>query len=265
MIWDTIEGLLKALLESLKSQQTPIVVAPVTVKEIIKMDKWRYWPKAHRPKDSDGNTIRMKTKGKYPRGLVGAVVHYTAGRSGGLKKAISSILGGIKNGFMFVCIADSGELVQAHPVDEWGYHAGESAGITSKMKKLILGSVSDELIGIEINNAGQVKKQKDGTFITYFGVVLQPSEVRYVTEEKYGCPTGYYHKFTPQQEATLIDFLVDLKKREPEVFDFDNVLAHHEVSGKRGLGYFRKPDCGGALSMNMDDFRSLLKKKYEGK
>lgn len=225
-----------------------------------------------KPVDKGSNKIpfavqspkRMKTKGKYEGGYPkGAVVHFTSGRyEGGVDKALDTIEGGIKNGFTFLCIGNDGAIVQAHPINEWGYHAGESAWKNPKFVKRLVGTVSDDLIGIEINNAGKLEKTKDGRYKTWFGTYIDAKDVRYVAEAEYGCPSGYYHKFTPEQEATLIETLLWLKSNDKTgLFNFDLVVAHHEVSGKLGIGFFRKNDCGGSLSMNMNDLRSLLKAK----
>jgi hypothetical protein len=53
-----------------------------------------------------------------------------------------------------------------------------------------------------------------------------------------------------------------LKNNNPKIFDFDKVLGHHEVSGRVGLGYWRKIDPGGSLSMPMREYREYLKKLY---
>lgn len=201
---------------------------------------------------------RMKTRGEYPlKYPKGAVVHFTAGRyEGGLKKAIDTIDGGIKNGFTFLCISNDGKVVQAHPISQHGYHAGESAW------QKLRGSVSDDLIGIEINNAGKLEKTSSGKYMTWFKTEVPEDQVRYVTEKMYACPTGHYHKYTEAQEEALIKTLLFLKENNPEVFDFDFVLGHHEVAGKKGIGRWRKNDPGGALSMPMDMFRIKLKELY---
>lgn len=195
---------------------------------------------------------KMKTKGKYalkyPRGLLW---HHTAGRDGAAK----TIEGGIKNGFAFVCIQEDGLLIQAHPVSEWGYHCGESAWAK------LTGSLSDDCMGMEINNAGKLTKTSDGRYKTWFGTYLPEDKVRYVTEKEWGCPTGYYHKFTEAQEKRAIEFSLWLKRNDPfDVYSFDFNLGHHEASGKLGIGYWRKNDPGGSLSMPMPEMRDLLKK-----
>ena len=128
-------------------------------------------------------------------------------------------------------------------------------------------------IGIEMNCAGNLTKI-NGKYYPYWALdkskkrVIYPDEeipadqVRYVTEEAYGCPTGYYHKYSPEQEKTLIEFLVWLVLNDPYgVFKVERILGHHEVSGKRGIGKWRKPDPGGSLSMTMDQLRATVLKE----
>lgn len=204
----------------------------------------------------------MPIRGSYENGYPkGAIVHYTAGAfSTGLQDAKDSIDWGISEGYTFLCIARTGDLVQAHPVNQWGYHAGESAW------KGLIGGVSDDLIGIEMCNAGLVERtpQADGRFKTWFGTFIKKEDVRYVTEEEWDCPTGYYHKYSPEQEATLIKTILWLKSNDPfGVFSLDLVLGHHEVAGMQGIKYWRKMDPGGSLSMPMSKFREHLKSEYE--
>lgn len=262
---DIIENILKsaleAILQSRKPQETPAPIIQPKVEapkkqEFVKGLDW--YPTAIRPVGSDGKKLRMKTRGVYAGGYCeGAIVHFTSGRyEGGVTKAISTIQGGIKNGYAFVCIGIDGSLVQAHPISEWGYHAGESAW------KILGSSVSRKTIGIEMNNAGKVKKISDDKFETWFGTYLTKAEVRYVEEKEWGCPTGYYHKYTEKQEKTLIDFLVFLKRNDKTGnFKVENILGHHEVSGKLGIGYWRKNDPGGSLSVPMKKLRQIVEQK----
>lgn len=202
----------------------------------------------------------MKTKGEYAKGYPrGAIVHFTAGRSGGLQNAKDCIDLGISNGYAYMDIASTGQVVQSHPLNQWGYHAGES-------KWPGLGSgVSEYLVGIEMDNAGRVEKVGDNMFKTWFGTHLTANEVRYVTEKEWGCPTGYYHKYTDVQEKALIDLLVWLKKNDPVgCFNIDFILGHHEVAGLKGIGRWRKEDPGGSLSMPMPKLRELVKERCKG-
>ena len=220
----------------------------------------------------------MRERGNYPgpnAGPKGMVVHFTAGRwEKKLASALQSIAGGIKDGYTFLCIACTGELVQAHNVLKYGYHAGESAWRV-KLKRLpwsIVGSVSDGFIGVEMNNAGKVdrvvnSKTKQITYKTWFDQTLTEDQVRYVQEKDgriyngefyaWGCPTGHYHKYSAEQEETLIRTILWLYVN-CEDFKLEYVVGHHEVAGKLGIGYWRKNDPGGALSMPMEMLRAKL-------
>lgn len=230
------------------------VVAPIKPEQPApkerKAEMLDWYPKAIK------HSKRMKTKGKYAKGYpVGAVVHFTAGRDGAAK----TIDGGIKNGYAYVCIQKDGTMVQAHPVSEWGYHAGESAW--KHLAKKLSGAVSDDLIGIEINAAGRCEALGNGKFKTWFGEILTQDQVRW-TPGKDNQLKGWYEKFTPAQEKTLIEFLLWLKGQAPDVFDFDFVLGHDEVAGPAGIGRWRKNDPGAALSMTMPELRAYLKRAW---
>lgn len=202
----------------------------------------------------------MPVRGKYPNGWpVGAVVHFTAGRRGGWKKAVDGIKSGAEKGFTYLVIGDDGTVTQGHPIDRWGYHSGESQwpGLNSPVHK--------DLIGIEVQCAGKLEHLGGGRLQTWFGTPVEPSQARKVEESTWGCPSGFYEKFTDKQEESLIKVLMWLKKNDPtrETFNFDFVLGHHEVSGKRGIGRWRKNDPGGSLSLPMEKFRDRLKSQWQ--
>lgn len=200
--------------------------------------------------DAAKHPRRMKAVGKFKGGFPkGLVVHYNAGHD----NPPACIDLGIKNGYNYLAMGNDGKILQANPLDEWGWHAGKTAWPG------IAGDVNDEFIGIEISSAGLLKKS-GSAFVSWFGKTYPPEMVR----EFAGAPNqvkGPYHKFTEAQEQSLIDFCMWLKVQDPEGFSFDNVVGHDEV---RALGGYPgdKQDPGGALSMPMAAFRSLLKEKY---
>lgn len=201
---------------------------------------------------------KMKSRGyyqdKYP---MGAIVHFTAGRfKGGISKAIDTINGGIENGFNFLCISNDGKVVQACPLDQWGYHAGVSQWPN------LGSSVSSKLVGIEINCAGNLTK-KGNKYFTWYGEEIQESDVRYIPKDTPSQAKGYYHKYTMEQEAALVDLLVWLKANNPKVFKIEYILGHCEVAGVAGIGRWRKIDPSGSLSMSMPELRALVEKKYK--
>lgn len=193
-------------------------------------------------------TPRMRSKGKYandyPRG---AVVHFTAGRDQTEEQARNSVHHGRENGYVYFVIGPTGQVYQACPLNEWGYHAEEShwPGLGN--------GVSSKLVGIEITNAGKLTLERK----SWFGVQYARTETREVNLD-HDCPPGLYKKYTPDQEAALINLLLWLHSNNPTVFNFSYVLGHHEVSGVKGIGFWRKNDPGGALSMTMEGLRKLL-------
>jgi N-acetyl-anhydromuramyl-L-alanine amidase AmpD len=196
-------------------------------------------------------TPHMPTQGAYPDGYPrGAVVHFTAGRDDNEQHAANMVSWGREQGYCYFVIGPSGIIYQSFPLDRWGHHAGESAwpGLGS--------SVSSKLVGIEVCCAGKLDDKNQ----SWFGVTYPSSEVRKVTESKHGCPTGFYRKFTAEQEQSLKQLLIWLKQNNPAVFSFDLVLGHHEVSGMKGIGHWRKNDPGGSLSMPMDILRDDIRR-----
>lgn len=189
-----------------------------------------------------------KPMGPYPQGYPeGAVIHFTAGRDQSEHDAISTLAAAGNQGLAFFMIGPTGTIYQSLPLDQCGSHAGESAwpGLGRK--------VSNRLVGIEVACAGQL----DNTLTSWFGQKNLIGDCRLV-DESHGCPSGWYKCFTDAQETALVDLIKWLKSNNPEVFKYENVLGHHEVSGQLGLGYWRKSDPGGSLSLPMPDFRSFL-------
>jgi N-acetyl-anhydromuramyl-L-alanine amidase AmpD len=206
---------------------------------------------------------KMKTHGAYPEGLRGATIHFTAGEPG------TGILDwGNQQGFAFLYIDRDGKLYQAHNLLEWGYHAGNSAH--PKLK----GGVTDDLVGIEIACAGRLRKVAGmDLYAPWFAIKdgapgsgeLDPqwvkesrcfpaSECRYESQNDEDSVAGWYHKFTREQEDTLVKVLGWLKNNIP-TFDCELILSHFEVAKPVG----RKNDVSGALGMSMEQLRASVK------
>ncbi|MFN3453461.1 MAG: N-acetylmuramoyl-L-alanine amidase [Pseudobdellovibrio sp.] len=219
-----------------------------------KRDLW--YPKAIIRTD-----LKMKSNGNYPKGYpMGLIVHYTAGNfDKGVDNAIATIKGGISNGYKYECLGRDGKLVQTNPLSQWGSHAGESAWVINGVKKT---SVSQYFAGLEICNAGILTK-KGTKYYTYWGKEIPASEVRYVAKNDDNIAAGYYHKYSTEQETELLEYCLWLKANNPDVFSFDYILGHDEVAGPKGISRWRKTDPGGALSMNMSEFRNKVKLEYK--
>lgn len=202
---------------------------------------------------------RMKTGGAYAggRGPKSLTVHYTAGRG----TAQDVINQGIANGYTYHAIGKQGDLVQAHDASRYGAHCGKSAWPG------YWGGLNDDSVGVEVVCAGLLTRQKDGSFKTWFGSYVDPINVRYVDGKAWGCPTGFYEKFTRDQEDMLTRTILWYFDQNPDYFGWhkklgrggEMALGHHEISGVPGIGYWRKSDPGGSLSMPMNEYREKLK------
>lgn len=232
----------------------------------MKNEKLLWYPNAVVRKD-----IARTPKGTYENNYpVGAIVHFTAGHySEGVKNAINTIS---DSPYFFCAIGTDGKFVQVNPLNEWGYHAGESSWVINGKKR---SGVSNWLVGIEMNNPGMLTK-KNGKFYTYwdekFEKPLDSKLVRVFDKDKDNIQAGYYLPYTKEQESGLIEFLLWAKRNNPDVFSFDYVLGHDEVAGNLtyadsakgyGINRDRKNDPGGALSMTMPEFRKFLNAEYK--
>lgn len=185
----------------------------------------------------------MKAQGKYEHGHpIGAIVHYSASRDDNEQQAIDMLTWGIGEHYAFFVIGPTGQVYQSLPLNLYGSHAGKSfwPGLGS--------SVSSKLVGIEIACAGLL----DNNNKAWFGKVYSPDQVRTVSKADYGV-TGKFKKYTKEQEIALFELLKWLHDNNPEVFNYDYVLGHHECSPDR------KTDPGGSLSVNMKTLRAALK------
>lgn len=197
-------------------------------------------------------TPEYKSRGLYPKLYpMGAVVHFTAGRSKAGDEDAKNTVSWLRNeGLAAFVISSTGNIFQALDLTKWGYHAGASEYPT-------LGTgVSSKLVGIEICCAGNVE-DLGGSYKSWFGEKYVEGEVR-KSHDNANIHAGAYHKYTQAQENALIQLLLWLKSNNPSVFDFDFVLGHDECCAPRG----RKVDPGASLSMTMPEFRELLKGKY---
>jgi N-acetyl-anhydromuramyl-L-alanine amidase AmpD len=188
---------------------------------------------------------------KYPEG---AIVHWTAGHRNGLAAGAKFMK---SSGMNYFLVTKEGEVGQGDPLDQWGYHAGPSsyAGVS--------GTVSDELVGFEVQAAGVLRKSGDffypwwdeGKNLASNRIPI--SDVVY-SARKANIAPGYYHAFTQEQMQGLRKALCWLHLNKPSVFQIKLILGHDEVSPGR------KTDPGAALvdsngnPITMSQFRDII-------
>jgi N-acetyl-anhydromuramyl-L-alanine amidase AmpD len=182
------------------------------------------------------------------------VVHWTAGHRNGLKA------GGDfqrSSGMQYLLLDADGNLGQGDPLNVWGYHAGASKypGVS--------GTVSDELVGIEVQAAGTLRKHGEHFYPWWDNGKNLPANRISATDVIYSpkrgnIAAGHYHRFTAAQMLAMRRAICWLHLNWPSVFRLSLVVGHDEVSPGR------KTDPGAALvtekgeAMTMPEFRDQL-------
>ena len=189
------------------------------------------------------NYSKGKTRGRYRAGMPqGAIVHFTAGHRNGLERGMADAAA---SAYGYFLIDADGNIGQNIPLTHWAYHAfpAEYRGIKH---------VASQLVGIEMQCWGKVKKDPQGNWRSWAKYSVRPNGVRTVEKEA-NREAGTYQIFSWAQEEALISLLIWLYSNDPERFNLDWVLGHDEVSPGR------KNDPGGSLSMTMPEFREHLR------
>lgn len=179
--------------------------------------------------------VKFKTHGYAKKTPEGLVVHYTV--SGNNPENLVKYLA--KQGYGCMVMAHDGRIYIPEGFDifkQAAAHAGKSAwnGISG---------MNSHFMGMEICNWGSAGKQH-----------VSADKLRVISKKTANQQPGTYEKYTPEIEASLINFCLWAKSKCP-TFSFDNVAGHDEVALPAG----RKNDPGGSLSMTMPAFREKLK------
>jgi hypothetical protein len=259
---------LKAILDMFKKEldlETPTVIKPnpepmviipepkleTTPKPPLKkpIDPVLWYPDAFIP------NAKMQTQGKYRMGYPeGAVIHATAGWDRDFADALNTHNYGAKEGLCWITISPDGRIIQSHPLDQFGSHAGESM-----WNGLPGNRISRFLLGIEVCSSGELDFNLAASYSPKR--VYKKDETRILdNDSNHWGPKGVYSKFTAAQEDSLLKLLLWLHRNNPDVFKLDNVVGHHECAGQLMLKRWRKVDPGGCLSMPMDEYRKYLKR-----
>jgi hypothetical protein len=247
------------------------------------------------PKFVTLSQVKQVFRGRRPKGIEGAIVHWDASRTRPVKGpddlewgARNTLQYGASQGHAYATIARSGTIYLPGNMDwqAWGYHAGPSKCPVTKRE-----GVSQFYVGFEINCPGWLYPTPDpDLYIPWFNAVTTPKgeivlnskkqatvrnaagvtyrrkELRFATTRTGNIAPGPYVPFTDAQQVALVNVLLWLKRTYPLTFRLDCVFGHDEVSPGR------KVDPGaslGALSgtgpgepMTMQQLRTRLLKTW---
>jgi N-acetylmuramoyl-L-alanine amidase len=147
------------------------------------------------------------------------VVHYTAATTA--SGAIEWFKNPESNASAHLVIDRDGTITQMVPFNRRAWHAGES-------KWGELSDVNSYSIGIEIVNAGKLRKRTDGTWLTWSKHSVPDDEVTLATHKNEQQETGW-HEYTERQ----IQVTLEVGKLLASKYELVDVLGHDDVAPTR--------------------------------
>jgi len=165
-------------------------------------------------------TPSPNTSGRFQSGSPDTIVlHFTAGSS--LASSVNMLTNADSGVSAHFAVGRNGEIVQMLPTNKIAWHAGESHYEGRS-------GLNRYSIGIELDNAGQLKARGDGSFESWFGETYDESEVlvaQHINQQS----TSFWHKYTESQIArTLL-----LCKALCGHYNISTVVGHEEISPLR--------------------------------
>jgi N-acetylmuramoyl-L-alanine amidase len=164
------------------------------------------------------------------------VIHYTACTT--LESAVTWFENPAAQASAHLVVGRDGEIVQMVNFNRRAWHAGKS-------KWGELEGLNQYSIGIELVNAGKLRKRADGKWIDWAGNMIPDDEVTLATHKHENGETGW-HEYTDVQINTLLEVAIALNS----AYRFADVLGHDDISPAR------KVDPGPLFPIN--SFRSKV-------
>ncbi|MBZ6076329.1 N-acetylmuramoyl-L-alanine amidase [Microvirga puerhi] len=157
------------------------------------------------------------------------IMHYTAG--GSAEGAISWFKDPRAKASAHLVIGRDGEVTQMVPFNRVAWHAGRSSWNE-------LEGMNSYAIGIELANAGKLRKNEQGDWVNWASNKVPPAEVTVATHKDETTPAGWQLYTSEQLEAAL-----GVAMALHEAYRFLDILGHEDVSPRR------KVDPGPAFPM----------------
>lgn len=158
------------------------------------------------------------------------VIHYTAGTSSA--SAVSWLKNPASKASAHLVIDRDGSIVQLVPFNRRAWHAGVSQWGQ-------LSGLNQYSIGIELVNAGKLRKRSDGQWLTESKQLIPAADVTVARHQNESESTGW-HEYTDAQIATVTAVGQLLNQK----YGFTDVLGHDDIAP------IRKIDPGPLFPMN---------------
>ena len=181
--------------------------------------------------------LSPNTPGRFQSGSPDTIViHFTAGSS--LASSVNVLTNADSGVSAHFVVGRNGDIVQMLPTNKIAWHAGESHYEGRS-------GLNQYSIGIELDNAGQLKARGDGTYESWFGEVYGENEVL-AAQHANQQGIGYWHKYTEVQIARTLSICKTLSS----YYDISTVVGHEEIAPAR------KVDPGPAFPLQK--FKALV-------
>lgn len=185
-----------------------------------------------------GETVSFQKSPNQSAGLspIYLIMHYTAGTS--VDGAVSWLCKTEAQASAHLVIGRSGEIVQLVAFNKRAWHAGKSVWGT-------LEGMNQYSIGIELVNAGKLRKRSDGKWVNWANIIIPEDEVSVAIHKSETTECGW-HEYTQAQ----LDAAIQVASLLNASYPFTDILGHEDVSPGR------KTDPGPLFPMN--SFRSMV-------
>jgi N-acetylmuramoyl-L-alanine amidase len=162
--------------------------------------------------------VETKNLGKVIKPIY-LVIHYTAGVTAA--NAIDWFKNPASKASAHFVLDRDGSVTQMVPTNRRAWHAGES-------KWGELTDINSHSIGIEIVNAGKLRKRSDGAWLTWSGQRIAEDQVTIATHKNEQVATGW-HEYTEEQIRGVIELGIVVAEK----YGIVDVLGHDDVAPTR--------------------------------
>lgn len=216
--------------------------------------------KNHWVKEAEELSTKKKGPGKL-RGPDGIVMHYTAGWT--TKGDIATLTTSSRQASVQFIVSREGKIYQCMPANWRAWHAGPS-------KYNGWSGLNNNFIGIEICNAGWIKKQSNGNYVDQYGQRISPRGkfLDYAARSTASPPEEWHHEYHPRlakgeyawepYPVVQLDALEELTEALIKYYPTIKHIVSHEEIDTRGW----KTDTGRVFPMRR--YTKLLDDRDKG-